>query len=215
MNDICEKINTVFNKDIASCVSKSIKIYEADEGATLKEFEILNENSIVIDNEILDHCNRVFKDNNSKLSLNTGCDGIILTKIKDEWCLVVIELKSSFTTNAIRKAKNQLQSTYPKVAMILSMVDVSIPIKNLKVVGFIISKKPTAEKKSNILKRASIDIKPCIEKVCRKFITKGEYLFDKGDYLGFLPLRDDYCFDEMIVHYIDSDKLSFNLSSYL
>ena len=89
---------------------------------TFQHLTVNGMNGIVIPNVIVKDDTSIFQKAGSNVILKEDCDGIFLTKQDGQKYIYLCELKSSFSTQQISKAKDQIIGSYLKLHSLLSLL---------------------------------------------------------------------------------------------
>ena len=89
---------------------------------TFQRLTVNGMNGIVIPNVIVKDNTSIFKKAGSKAILKDDCDGIFFTEHGGQKYIYLCELKSSFSTQQIAKAKDQIIGSYLKLHSLLSLL---------------------------------------------------------------------------------------------
>ncbi|MFK5949223.1 MAG: hypothetical protein QM500_10700 [Methylococcales bacterium] len=210
-----DSLLNVFNKDFVRLNKSEISVDESESDALVKNFKFVNADFFSFNKTILDKTNELFKNNSIDVSLAQGCDGMILFCCNEKWHLFLVELKSSFSATNINKAKDQIQTTFPKLMMALTLVQEMINIDDVAIHGFIVTKPPTSEQKTKIFKKARQNRGYCVEQLCERLILKNDTIILKeNSILRKFNLNEQYRFEKMPLHYISSEEGSLDVTKY-
>lgn len=210
------KLHSIFNIGFVNVVDNEIEITEREQGARVNSVKVSNATFFNFNKEILDKANDIFKNNNHSISLAKGCDGILLFKVDEIWYLFLIELKSKFSSTNINNANQQIQISFAKIAVLMSMIKDFVPLNECRKRAFIVCEEPCSEEKSRFLKISASISGYCIEKLCMKLIERLDISIHKEhSLLKDFPLNEAYCFDKMPLYYIPSTKREINVLEYL
>ena len=121
---------------------------------TFQRLTVNGMNGIVIPNVIVKDNTSIFKKAGSKAILKDDCDGIFFTEHGGQKYIYLCELKSSFSTQQIAKAKDQIIGSYLKLHSLLSLLQSHNPEEWI-IKGIIASFAPDTEQQA-LLDRKSV-----------------------------------------------------------
>jgi hypothetical protein len=159
-------------------------IEESDRQASVRQLSFDIPEYILITNTFASSLDSFFKTNGSDNIFHKNCDGIVLLKYKDKKYCLLIELKSTFDTERIYKAKNQIMSSYIKLNMSLGLL-ADYHKDEFEYIGIIVSQEPNDECIA-WMQRKEIDSGELNEFAINLFLYKQQvvhydkYLTDKG-----------------------------------
>lgn len=141
IEEILDSWNSLYIEHPALLHKDEVEIIELDNQALFTNLSFKVEEAISIPSRELDAF-----DFWSAIS-KKNCDGAILVKQDtDLFDLVLVEMKSSFETEAIYEAKEQIIHSLPKINILLNAIDGYSKIKIRKSYGIVVSLSPTDEK---------------------------------------------------------------------
>ncbi|WP_348725890.1 hypothetical protein [Parabacteroides goldsteinii] len=127
---------------------------------TLQHLTVNGMNGIVIPSVIVKDHTSLFSKAGSNEVLKEDCDGIFFTERNEQKYIYLCELKSSFSTQQISKAKNQIVGSYLKLHSLLSLLQSYNP-DEWTVKGVIASFIPKDEQQAYLLKKKEEGNKVC------------------------------------------------------
>ncbi|MGL5785214.1 MAG: hypothetical protein ACRCX4_00125 [Bacteroidales bacterium] len=208
-------LKQIFNKShLFKTTKDKAEIIEHDKNSKVKKLNIINQdNFLLIDTELIRDFSSFFKDE----ILKKDSDGIVLFELekgKDKAKYIyIIELKSTYNSVEIYKAKNQIISTYIKLNILLNAIQPFNKTK-YKFKGFIIALTPSLEKQTGMgkyLERKDVAF------AYKLSINKSVNVkFDKTE-ANNIPINKSCCFDELNINFIgaDSEEVELNTLDYL
>lgn len=149
---------------------------------TLQHLTINGINGIVIPSVIVKDDTSLFLKAGSIDILKGDCDGIFFTERNGQKYIYLCELKSSFSSQQISKAKDQLIGSYLKLHSLLSLLQSYNPTEWI-VKGVIASFAPKAEQLAYLLKQKEAGEKVC--DFCYNFNRDKRYYMPKLDCCRF------------------------------
>ncbi len=138
IKEILDSWNSLYKEHPALLYKDEIEIIELDNQALLTNLSFKVEEAVSIPSRELnafDFWSAISKKN---------CDGAVLVKRDvDTFDLVLVEMKSSFETEMIYDAKEQIIHSLPKINILLNALDCFSRIKIRKSYGIIVSLSPS------------------------------------------------------------------------
>ena len=163
---------------------------------TFQHLTVNGMNGIVIPNVIVKDDTSIFQKAGSNVILKEDCDGIFLTKQDGQKYIYLCELKSSFSTQQISKAKDQIIGSYLKFHSLLSLLQSYNPTE-WTVKGIIASFAPKEEQKAYLLRQKEAGDK--VGNFCYNLHRDKRYHMPKVDCWNFhFPMN----VPELTLHYI-------------
>lgn len=154
---------------------------------TLQHLTIKGINSYIIPNSLIKDATSIFNKAKSPDVLRKDNDGIILAEINGIKYVLICELKSSYTTSNIIKAKDQIVGAYIKLHSLFSLLASYNP-KDWTVRGIIASFAPTLECSSTLQKKMGGGDREC--SFCFKFQRDKKYVMPERNCRNFFfPLN--------------------------
>lgn len=159
---------------------------------------------------------KYFKDNQSKPEVQHDCDGIMIVHYQGDDYLVLLELKSDYTRDSIKKAEKQLAASYFRIMHYLA------PLRKFncyacKVCGIIVSLPVDTETKRDIRKKKNVrHALTRFEQQAEHFIKKSSPYMLKDDVtcIGKLPVHPQYVIDPLPLFHIDANPGSTTIDIY-
>ena len=159
---------------------------------------------------------KYYKDNQGRPEVQHDCDGIMIVRYQGTDYLVLLELKSDYNRENIKKAEKQLAASYFRIMHYLA------PLKNFncyacKVCGIIVSLPIDAETKRDIRKKKNISHPLArYEQQVEHFIKKSSpyMLDDQVVRIGNLPLHPQYVKNPLPLFHIDANPGSTTIDVY-
>lgn len=127
---------------------------------TLQQLTVNGMDGIVIPSIIVKDDSSIFKRAGSNDILAEDCDGIFFTERDGRKYIYLCELKSSFSTQQINKAKNQIIGSYLKLHSLLCLLQSYNPAE-WTVKGIIASFPPKAEQRAYLLRQKEAGDEVC------------------------------------------------------
>ncbi|WP_025835575.1 AAA family ATPase [Bacteroides rodentium] len=159
---ICELNEAAYNKAYPNYASSGVVAgYTFDETSnsskpdTFKQLTINGMNGIIIPSVIVKDDTSIFSNAGSNAILKEDCDGIFLTEQDKQKTIYLCELKSSFSTQQICKAKDQIIASYLKLHSLLSLLQSYTPDEWV-IKGIIASFKPNEDVQSYLSKQKEV-----------------------------------------------------------
>lgn len=162
---------------------------------------------------------KYYKDNQGKPEVQHDCDGIMLVRYQNNDYLVLIELKSDYNRENIKKAEKQLAASYFRIMHHLQ------PLSNFncytcKVCGIIVSLPIDTSTKRDIRNKKNIGRQlPRFEEQADHFIEKNDpyMLDDRVVGLSQLPVHNQYIIGQLPLFHVDANpgSTTFDLYKYL
>lgn len=149
---------------------------------TLQHLTVNGMNGIVIPSVIVKDDTSIFLKAASSNILKEDCDGIFFTEWNGQKYIYLCELKSSFSTQQISKAKDQIVGSYLKLHSLLSLLQSYNPVEWM-IKGVIASFAPKAEQQAYLLKQKEEGNKVC--DFCYNFHRDKKYDMPKLDCCRF------------------------------
>lgn len=161
--------------------------------------------------------------------LYKDCDGIIMFEHDGKKYMFLTELKSTFDTNQLLKAKKQIISSFIKTNMVLNL-SACYHLEDYIVKGFVISRPPTSEFLRNLRQVTMLPSNSTLEFVTRLFLGNRHIRLDATEHktkmkptecqcLKGLPLGDRGIFSEIEFYHIavpaPNDSISLDIRNYL
>lgn len=131
----------------------------------------------------------------SREPLNHDCDGIFFSEYAGKKFLFICELKSSFSSQEILKAKEQIIGSYLKIHSLLSLLQ-QYRKDEIEVRGLIVSFKPEVERLLAIEKRAESD-RSC--RFCSLLYKEQKYIMPK---IKCEKFYNPLCVPDLTIHYV-------------
>lgn len=190
MNAIINSFKAIFPIDADKMVKRqdNCSITETGAKATLKDFTWEGSDLLIFEPLIAEKMSGFFKQYNAIDVFMHNCDGVMLHEANDSKYLFITELKSSFDTKDIAKAKKQIISSYLKFNMLLNLAQYW-KNENIVTCGFIVSHGPKHQFRSE-LKRDAAKIQNSKDRhlyaekyFCGKLLQSA----DKGKYMEITP----------------------------
>lgn len=156
LNSIANSFKAIFPSEHANlCEWKDsvVSIEEKEKNATFTEFKWTGNRFLWLNPVIAKEMSSFFTKRKSQEILLKDCDGVMMFEEKDQPFLFLSELKSSFSTGEIAKAKTQILSSYLKFNMLLTLMQ-NWKNENVTAKGFIISPAPKASFRSELKRDA-------------------------------------------------------------
>lgn len=175
MKRILETFRAIFPHASSSMVwvDDTSTIVERESGAELRKAEWTNSEFLTFDPGIAKTMSGFFKSQGAVEIFRKDCDGVMMFENGSERYMYLTELKTSFGTKEISKAKSQILSTFLKMNMLLNLAP-GYKTERLNVKGFIISREPDAEFKSDLRKSGMLAEARPDYRFCHKLIRNGE-----------------------------------------
>lgn len=209
MAPIHKDLNILFPNSNSSYNKGSVRISENDDKAKVKEIFWINSNFHYIDNSLIKNIKGFFNSCGSSSILCLDCDGIIIFQHNYKKYIYLSELKSTFATENIFHAKDQLISSYVKINMILNLLP-NYNKKDYIFKAFIFSLSP--DKDYLIELRRELMMSPNIGNYLTRSIFTDELCSQKPNKyilkptncmkLKGLPLGSNCLFNELEINYI-------------
>lgn len=139
----------------------------------MTDVEWVNSTFTTFNPEIAKDLNSVFSKYKAVDVFMHDCDGVTMFQNGDEKFLYLTELKTSFWTEDIVKAKTQILSSFLKFNMLLNLVP-GYQSESLKVKGFIVSRCPDTEFKNSLLQNEEHRRSRPDYNFCRKLLRNSE-----------------------------------------
>lgn len=163
---------------------------------TFKQLTINGMNGIIIPSVIVKDDTSIFSNAGSNAILKEDCDGIFLTEQDKQKTIYLCELKSSFSTQQICKAKDQIIASYLKLHSLLSLLQSYTPDEWV-IKGIIASFKPNEDVQSYLSKQKEVGDKA--GSFCYNLYRDKKYRMPEANCKRFYaPLR----VPEMTLHYV-------------
>lgn len=147
MNQLCNEFGEIF-PNYAPQPMKGTYLCEEQEHPgnpnTFRHFTLNQVEGYSIPNTLVKDDSSIFVKAGTKDLLREDCDGIFLTEQEGKKYLYLCELKSTFSTQQITKAKNQLIGSYLKLHSLFSLLQAYHPEEWI-VKGIIVSFAPDTE----------------------------------------------------------------------
>lgn len=148
-----------------------------------------------IPNKIAKDSTSFYTKANSRQPMNHDCDGIFFSEYSGQKYLFLCELKSTFASQEIQKAKEQIIGSYLKMHSLLSLLQ-SYRKDEIEVRGLIVSFKPNVERLLAIEKKSESD-KSC--HFCSCLYRDNKYVMpQKNSERYYAPL----CVPGLTIHYV-------------
>lgn len=147
-----------FNKIFPAFQSSNVVNITFDEDdnigkdGTFQHLTINGINACVIPKHIIKNITSLYNSARSMEALRKDPDGIFLIENKGIKYIYIVEMKSSYTSSNIVKAKNQVIGTYLKLHSLFSILQSYNP-SDWEIRGIIASFSPTAERRKTFLRQ--------------------------------------------------------------
>lgn len=144
MKQLIDEYNKVYPKYMASQVTDHTfnEISNGSKPNTLHNLTIKGINSYIIPNDIIKDATSIYDKAGSPDVLRKDNDGIILAELNGTKYILICELKSSFSSENIVKAKNQIIGAYIKLHSLFSILQSYNPTEWI-IRGIIVSYTPS------------------------------------------------------------------------
>ncbi len=172
---------------------------------------------LYINSDFLHGCTvKYYRDNNGKPEVQHDCDGILIVRYQNTDYLVLIEMKSDYNRDNIKKAEKQLAASYFRIIRHL------MPLRDFncyacKVCGVIISLPVTTEIKRDIRNKKNTN-RPLarFEQQADHFIRqeKPYMLDDQKVGFGKLAIHPQYYMTSLPVFHVDANMGSTDVDIY-
>lgn len=152
-----EQLINEFNQIYPTYASRKYVNYTFEEAnnlgksGTLQHLSVYGINGFVIPNGLIKDDSSIFEKAQAKEWLRKDCDGIFLTETEGNKYIHICELKSSYATQPITKAKDQIIGSWLKLHSLMSLLQSYHP-EEWQVRGIIASFIPTPEQEAAILR---------------------------------------------------------------
>lgn len=172
---------------------------------------------LFINSDFLHHSTtRYYKDNVGRPEVQHDCDGILLVRYMNNDYLILMELKSEYNRDNIKKAEKQLAASYFRIIRHL------IPLRNFnsytcKVCGIIVSLPVSTEIKRSIRNKKNVGrLLPRFEGQADHFMrnTNPYMLADEVVELGNLPIHPQYFMNPLPIFHVDANEGSTDIDIY-
>jgi hypothetical protein len=196
-----DSIKKIYPKcEVIKC--QTCTITEPDEQSSIKSISLGDiREYLQINNTFIKPLAAFFNENGSDNIFNKDCDGIVLLKYNNKKYCLLIELKSTFDTERIYKAKNQIMSSYIKLNMSLGLL-ADYHKDEFEYIGIIVSQEPNDEDIA-WMQREEIDSRKLNEFAINLFLYKQQVIsYDKSLTNKGLNLSDRYMYQSMKYCYI-------------
>lgn len=146
-----------FNQIYRSYTSSQCTDYTFEESnnlgkvGTLQHLTLHGINGFVLPNTLIKDDSSIFKKAHAPELLTKDCDGIFLTERAGEKFIYICELKSTYSTQQITKAKEQIVGSCLKLHSLMSLLQ-AYQAEEWQVRGIIASFAPTPEQEAAILR---------------------------------------------------------------
>lgn len=156
--DVIESVGKVFDKMPITETGDKWEVKEADNGASFKKLAIDNKGSKfhTIENAAYKGWGSMLK-HNSWFIEDADCDGAAFTRVNERTYLILAELKSTLSTDALEKAFRQIVFTYLKLHMLLAVCEGGEPGK-YEVAGVIACHPPKNSAQEDFLRMQYLNI---------------------------------------------------------
>lgn len=128
------------------------EVNNKDKKDTFRRLTVNGMDGIVIPSVMVKEDTSFFQKSGSSDILKEDCDGIFFTEQDGRKCIYLCELKSTFSTQQINKAKNQIIGSYLKLHSLLSLLQ-SYDANEWTVKGIITSFVPDEEQRAFLLRQ--------------------------------------------------------------
>lgn len=206
-------LNEIFNKShLFTTRSNNVVINEPDQNARVRRVTITNQNVFLsINTELIKDIRSLFNNNHKILKLEA--DGVVVFEFNNEKYIYIIELKSTYNSQDIYKAKNQIISTYIKLNILLNVIQ---PFKKENYIfkGFIVALAPNTEKINGMSKLSECGHAKFAYKLCTQ--KSVDVRFEKTEAKD-IPINRSCCFDVLNINFIgaDSEEVDLDTLKYL
>lgn len=147
MNQLCNEFGEIFPNYAPQPMKGTYLCEEQEHPGNPNTFRLFTLNQVEgysIPNTLVKDDSSIFVKAGTKDLLREDCDGIFLTEQEGKKYLYLCELKSTFSTQQITKAKNQLIGSYLKLHSLFSLLQAYHPEEWI-VKGIIVSFAPDTE----------------------------------------------------------------------
>lgn len=147
MNQLCNEFGEIFPNYAPQPMKGTYLCEEQEHPGNPNTFRLFTLNQVEgysIPNTLVKDDSSIFVKAGTKDLLREDCDGILLTEQEGKKYLYLCELKSTFSTQQITKAKNQLIGSYLKLHSLFSLLQAYHPEEWI-VKGIIVSFAPDTE----------------------------------------------------------------------
>ena len=147
MNQLCNEFGKIFPNYAPQPMNGKYLCEEQEHPGNPNTFRLFTLNQVEgysIPNTLVKDDSSIFVKAGTKDLLREDCDGIFLTEQEGKKYLYLCELKSTFSTQQITKAKNQLIGSYLKLHSLFSLLQAYHPEEWI-VKGIIVSFAPDTE----------------------------------------------------------------------
>lgn len=156
LSDLKDNWDDVYDKIKSSSISSTIEVLEEDPLATFKKLEFINGRFLSIPNQAIKNLTPIYNLLSNRLRcFGKDCDGIIITEKEGRLFIILVELKSSFSTENISDARYQIISAYIKIKMLLSIIE-EYNSKEIIFKSIIVSHELEPNKITNIASKAQL-----------------------------------------------------------
>lgn len=163
---------------------------------TFQRLTVNGMNGIVIPNVIVKDNTSIFKKAGSKAILKDDCDGIFFTEHGGQKYIYLCELKSSFSTQQIAKAKDQIIGSYLKLHSLLSLLQSYNPEEWI-IKGIIASFAPDTEQQALLSRQKEAGNKIC--NLCYNLHRDKKYCMPESNCKKFYSPMN---VPELTLHYV-------------
>jgi hypothetical protein len=190
-----------------------VDIIETSPTAKVNKVTWINSDFITFPNAVVKNTRALFDNANSPKKLKKDCDGVILFEHEGKKYIFLTEIKSTFGTQDLYKAKQQIVFTYIRMNMLMQLSQV-YHIEDYIVKGFIVGNPPKGDFLSNI--NTSMALPNGDPKRLEYNLTRKLFLPSLGkpihsielkstdlECIKDLPLGDRGIFDKIGLYFID------------
>lgn len=195
MDRLIEHFNKLYPYYNTQNFTGACKICEVENvGANnLLELEITGINGELFPHFLPKDATSFYSKANSPNVLLLDCDGIFFTEYNGRKIVFLCELKSSFATESIIHAKEQLVGSYLKLHALFSLLQ-AYNKEDLEVRGIIASFLPTEETLSYLKNMEDIKTRFCV-----RLYAEQQYLMQRQKCVNFYS---PMCMQDFMIHYI-------------
>lgn len=204
-------------------VTGSLEILEPDKGAKVRRVVWNYPSFQVIDPAIIKEFTSLYDKGGSRDIFRKDCDGIFICEHEGNKYFIFNELKSTFDTSDIYKAKKQIISSYLKMNLLMHLAP-GYRNEDFRIKGFIFSHPPHDSFINDLKDKLSLPRQSEWRKDAEfvsDLIVRGKNIFQPLDFssLKGLQFGDRGIFNHLELYYIPVPKgcnsLSLNLLNFL
>jgi hypothetical protein len=215
-----DELKTVFRSCYFERSAGTLLIQETEKDAAVKSAAFETEGDLLhIRKEFLDASKELYIRNNdcTGIELEHCCDGIVLLSEKDKMYVFLIELKSKYTKDNVKKAYNQLRASYLKLVTTLFAFK-DFQLSDCCFAGILVSLPMEGETMIKYQKLLSVEQDKSsfnYFKFCMDLNFHGE-LFVQKEHLKYqsLPLKEELFPEELPLFYVEDWNSPIDLDVY-